>query len=454
MIACGRSIPAMLADPTAVVRAFLRPRLFPAARLCLGYSGGLDSSVLLHVLARLRAELGFHLTAVHVHHGLSGHADDWAEFCRRACACLAVPLAVRRVTVVNAGDGIEAAARRARYRVYAEQAADFLLLAHQQDDQAETLLLRLLRGAGVRGLAAMAAERPLVGGRTRLLRPLLSVARRQLEDYAAANQIAALQDESNMDVTYRRNWLRQQVLPLIETRQPAIRQLLARSAEQLAESAGLLDDLARLDLGQADVGDGLPLHLLAESSGARARNLLRYWLRRQTGVSPSSAKLDDMLHQWRDARPDRHPVVAWAGGVLRRRDGCVLWMAPPPPAPVGVWVWHGERELILAGYGCLHFTPSLGEGLRAAALSVAGGTVGWRRGGERLQPECRRPNRCLKDLLRESGVPAEQRFHLPLLWLADRLVWVAGIGVDCAFQAAPEEPGWLISWRPKESPGG
>ena len=436
----------MAVDLAGQVRDFLSSRLAPGARLGLGYSGGLDSSVLLHLLAGLRHELGYSLAAVHVHHGLSVNADAWAEHCRRVCDRLDIPLTVCRVEVVADASGLEAAARAARYRAYAEQDVDYIVLAHHLDDQAETLLFRLLRGAGVHGLAAMAGQRDCESGA--ILRPLLSVSRVALHAHAHAQAIEYIDDESNADLALTRNWLRHEVMPQLEQRFPACRQVLARSAGQLAESAGLLDDLAAADLALAGEAAGLRLDVLAGLGPARARNLLRYWLRRETAAPPSRAWLEEALAQLLHADPDRHPQLAVAGRVLVRRGGRIGLEAVAPAAPEGEWRWHGEAELVLGGYGRLRFRPVVGEGLAASRLPADGARLVWRTGGERLRPDCRRPARTLKNLLREAGVPDGERSRLPLLLIGDCLAWVAGIGLDCAFQAGPDEPGWLISWCP------
>jgi tRNA(Ile)-lysidine synthase len=438
------------ADLPGRVRDFLAPRIFPGARLCLGYSGGLDSTVLLHLLAGLRQEMVFSLTAVHVHHGLSSHADEWARFCQTTCDRLGVPLDVNRVHFVADGRGLEAAARQARYEVFARQAADFVLVAHHADDQAETLLMRLFRGAGVHGLSAMTEDRSLADAR--LLRPLLEVARDELRRFAHAHHLSHVDDESNDDLSLTRNWLRGEVIPALESRFPASRDVLARTATRLAESATLLDDLARLDLAGADREDGLDLAVLGRLEPARARNLLRYWLKDQTGSVPYAAHLDELLNQLLAAGPDRHPVWSHGGRTLRRYRGRAGFKVDGR-APAGQWCWRGEAELMLDGLGRLVFLPVIGEGLSAGSLLASGAVVGWREGGEKLKPDCRRPRRTLKNLLREAGLAPDERLELPLLSIDGRPAWVAGIGVDCAFQAGPGEPGWLILWQPTERSG-
>jgi tRNA(Ile)-lysidine synthase len=438
------------ADLSGRVRDFLATRLFPEARLCLGYSGGLDSTVLLHLLAGLRRSLNFRLTAVHVHHGLSAHADDWAALCQSTCDRLGVLLEICRVDIVVDGQGLEAAARDARYAIFAEQQADYLLVAHHADDQAETLLLRLLRGAGVHGLAAMAEDRSL--NEARLLRPLLDVSREVLSQYAELHGLTHIDDESNADWALTRNWLRGRMLPELESRFPACRDILARTASRLSESAELLDDLARLDRASAMKGDSLDLGVLCGLTPARARNLLRYWLREQTGTAPYAAHLDELLGQLLAAGVDRQLAWRWGGRIVRRHRGRISLVTAVEPA-TGRWLWHGEPEMTLADFGRLVFMATVGEGLAADRLPVSGGQVAWREGGEKLKPDCRRPRRTLKNLLRETGLSPDERLRLPLLLIDGQPVWMAGIGVDCAFQAGPGEPGWLISWQPTARSG-
>lgn len=220
----------------------------PHARLVLGLSGGLDSVVLLHALLALRDQHPFTLQAVHVHHGLSPHADDWADFCAQLCMSHAVELSSHRVTIAcNDAAGIEAAARRERQRIFAVLDADFLLTAHQQDDQSETVLLQLLRGAGPKGLAAMPELQRRPGWRAVQLRPLLGVTRARILDYAQTHGLAWVDDESNQDLRYRRNALRQQVMPLLAAHFPGSGATLARAAALQADAADVLDDMARLD---------------------------------------------------------------------------------------------------------------------------------------------------------------------------------------------------------------
>ncbi|MDO9226671.1 MAG: tRNA lysidine(34) synthetase TilS [Pseudomonadota bacterium] len=425
-------------DLPARVAQFLR-RHSPGRHLAVAYSGGLDSTVLLHLLAGLRGEEDFQLSAVHVHHGLSADADAWASHCQAVCATLNVPLRLERVVVKRAGQGLEAAAREARYQVFSSLAVDALALAHQRDDQAETVLLQLFRGAGMKGLAAMPAERAL--GTIRLLRPLLDATRGEIEAFARARGFSWVDDASNADTDLRRNAVRHHLLPRIDSLFPGAGQTLARAAGRFAESAGLLDALAELD--GADCRDGLEVARLMALDAARGRNLLRRYLELR-GHPVRRERLHEALAQMLGARADAEPAVDFGAATLRRFQGRLLLVEKSPPPTTRDWVWRGETELDLGAGGRLRFTATTGEGARLPSRA----TVRLRTGGERLQPDARRPERTLKNLLREAAVPPWLRERLPLLYVDGRLAWAAELGVDAAFQPGPEEPGWLIAWWP------
>lgn len=321
-MAASRNKPSIDALPGRV-GDFLAARLAPAERLGVGLSGGCDSVVLLHVLRRLG--LGERLTAIHVHHGLSPHAESWAVFCAEYCARLDVPLKIARVEVdQQSGLGLEAAARAARYAALAECAAEALILAQHQGDQAETLLFNLLRGAGVAGAAGIPEERPLAG--KRLLRPLLACSRSELEAYATRHGLAWVEDESNADTRYSRNFLRHEVLPVLSRRFPAAERSLALAAQHFGEADELLAELAAADWQAvcAGSGDAPRLRLLRTLSLVRLKNLLRYRLRQLGWRAPGAARLEEFARQLLSAAPDRHPELVLPDGSLRITGGCLL----------------------------------------------------------------------------------------------------------------------------------
>jgi tRNA(Ile)-lysidine synthase len=301
----------------AALAACLARHVQPGQHVVLGLSGGVDSISLLHALADAALGAAWTLAALHVHHGLSAHADTWEDFCRTACARLQVSFESVRVSVERgAADGLEGAARRARHAAYPAARGDWVMLAQHRDDQAETLLFNLLRGTGLAGAAAMRERNG------RLLRPLLGVSRREVEAYAAAHGLTWVEDESNADIRHTRNFLRRRIIPELQGRFPAATKNLAGASQRFAAALDLLDELARSDLGPVE---DFPLELacLNSLSEARASNALRYLLARRQVMIPSESRLREALRQMREAAPDRHPVLAFGHCRLLRRRGLV-----------------------------------------------------------------------------------------------------------------------------------
>lgn len=421
--------------------------------IAVACSGGRDSIALLDALATLAPELGVDLSAVHVQHGLSPNADAWADFCVEACRQRAVPLTVRRVAVQRAGgESLEAAARAARYAAFAAVDARFVALAHHADDQAETVLLQLLRGAGPRGLAAMPPLRVLSGGPA-LLRPMLALSRQAIEAYVAARDLAWVTDESNADTARKRNFLRHDIAPRLAAAFPGYPATLARAAMLQAEAAELADALATLDakgIGMRDAAHGLSLDrallaTLAAAQPARARNLLRWFLRECGLVAPSSARLAAMLEQLVHAAPDARVRLAHAGVELGIHRGRIV-MHAPPVAPYAI-AWHGETSVVLP-HGALAFAECIGSGIAAAALAGARFTIRPRTGGERIRLVAGGPSRSLKHLLHDAEVAPWHRDAYPLVFCGGVLVAIPGIGVDVAFRPASGAAGYDVRWQP------
>lgn len=408
----------------------------------VAFSGGLDSTVLLHLLVQLSRQASLPpIHAIHVHHGLQAEADAWAQHCQRVCDGLCVPLRIRHVQV-SAGASLERAAREVRYAAFDEVlgSGELLLLAQHQDDQAETLLYRLLRGAGVRGLTGMPAQRPLAQGH--LLRPLLDVPREHLLDYARQHGLSWVNDPSNADTELARNFLRAQILPRLRPHWPQAAAVLARAAEHQAEAQTLLDELASEDLRacQADSLLGwlelpcLDLTAVRCLSDARQRNLLRHWLAPRT-------RLPDTRHWqgWldlRDAGGDAMPQWRLESGELQRHGDLLLWLGQhwrqPWDRQAQPWL-NPDRPLQLPGNGVVWF-----EG--PAPLETL--SIGYRQGGEVLDVPGR-GRRDLKRLLQEHGIPAFIRPRVPLLWGDGRLLGAAGV-IDCV-------AGVRLHWQPTAS---
>jgi tRNA(Ile)-lysidine synthase len=433
---------------TETVAAALVAHLPARAHVAVALSGGRDSVALLDAVATLSSRLGLRVSAFHVHHGLSRHADDWERFCAELCAARGIAFVTGRVAVNRAPRAsLEAAARRARYAALAEAArahdVDAVLLAHHQDDQAETTLLQLLRGAGPAGLAAMPQVRVDARG-VAWLRPLLGVPRAAIDAYAVARGLAWIDDDSNADARFARNALRLDVVPRLRLLAPGYPAAVARAAALQAEAALLADDLATVDAAGASDGATLDRAALAALPPHRARNLLRWFLRAHGLPPPAAARLAAMHAQLARARDDARVRVAHAGvelGVHRGR--IVVHRAPPAPYACA---WHGEPELPLP-HGTLAFVAVTGDGVDAQRLRRGHVCVRSRSGGERLRLAAARPRRALKALLREASVPPWERLAWPVVYCDGELACVPGVGVDIDYRAAPGAPGLALVWR-------
>ncbi len=435
-------------DLTERVADALSPLLPAGSAILLGLSGGVDSVVLLHLLQKLSLRFSWRLSALHVHHGISPQADTWAAFCADLCALHNVPLQVEHVNIEPLRSlGIEAAARKLRHAALAQQSVDFIALAHHLDDQAETLLLQLLRGAGVRGASAMPAIKHRANVPT-LLRPLLDVPRSVLLEYAQQHALQWVEDESNADDTYPRNFLRHRILPLLEQRFPAYRKTLLRSAQHFAEATELLDEMAQQDAELAMADNRLDIRQLRVLGVIRGKNLLRYFLAAQGAPIPDSTRLQEMLRQLCNARPDAQVCIDWQDWQMRRyRDHAYTMPVLPPPVDFTV-MWQGEAEILLPPpHGVLLFKHAIGQGVSLAKLQLGIAKIRSRHGGESIRVDAARPQRGLKNLLQEYEMLPWQRDSLPLLFCDADLVCVPGIAIANTYRAQPDEAGVVVVWR-------
>ncbi len=423
----------------------------------VAYSGGVDSHVLLHVLSEQREALRAPLMAVHVDHGIQSQSGEWRAHCERICRQLKVPFhALQTNGAAAPGESPEAAARHARYQVLADWLPEgtVLLSAQHRDDQAETLLLQLFRGAGPRGLSAMPANTSL--GRGRLLRPFLDTTRAEILAWAQAHDLDWIEDPSNADTRYDRNLLRHTVLPALQQRWPGLSTALARAASHQSEQAALADALAGMDLSScgSESGNHLVQAALVRLEPARQRNLLRFWIRQQGFAMPSRAVLEHIRTEMLYSRDDAQPMVRWGDAELRRFRG-ELCLMPTMPAhdPTRCIHWDLQNSLTLdAAGGVLVAKPVTGRGLHLPNGS-AKVEVRFRRGGESLRLPGASHHRTLKNLLQERGVPDWERERLPLLYTGKTLVAVPGIAVCEGFQAQPGQTGFSLAWSRLEFTG-
>ena len=432
--------------------------------VAIAYSGGLDSSVLLHLAHAAAGDAP--LFGFHIHHGLSQNADAWEAHCAAECDKLGITFASRRVTLADRKSGTEASARQARYQAMGELCREhgvaLLLTAHHLDDQAETILLQLARGAGPAGLSGMDAFNTapgLLGSADIVLaRPLLQVSRAQLEAYRDAHGIAHIDDESNDDTRYARNALRHTVMPALAAAFPGYQERFARSAAHARSAQRLLEELAEQDLQAGLADDSVAVDHLRALGEDRRNNLLRHWFGVRGIRIPSAAWLAEMVAQLLEARDGAELLVTHPDCEVRRHRGRV-YLVPKPKElagaeedeyderPVQHFRWNGESSIAFPDYGgTLHFDAA-GEGVPADWLREQLLTISFRRGGERLRLAPNRPTRGLKQHHQSLGTPAWQRSRLPVVGIPGRLLYAAGIGMDCHYVATDANFRIALRWE-------
>lgn len=414
------------------------PPLTDGAWVRVAFSGGLDSTVLLHQLVTAGIT---RLAAIHVHHGLQSAADDWAAHCEATCAALGVPLEVLRANIAaDDVEGPEAAARSARYALLRSAMADgdLLVTGHHRADQAETVLLRLLRGTGVHGLAAMRSLVDFAPGR--LWRPLLDQPRAVLLAYATANHLRWLDDPHNRDPRYARSWLRTEVMPQLRARHPQVDAALARSARLADEAAGLLDELAAADLAALAQGEALAIPGLLSLSPARRHNLVRHWLAIRGFRPPFAAMLDRLDRELLAAAVDADPRLRWPGCELRRHRQRLYAMTPLDEVA-------GAQQASIWNEGSRHLLPGGTGELVAASPPPWPLTVRRPRPGETIRPAGDRMTRDCRTLFQARGIPVWARTRMPVLDAGDGCLCIIGLAATDRWQAAAGAAGWSVEWR-------
>ncbi|WP_298440469.1 tRNA lysidine(34) synthetase TilS [uncultured Ferrimonas sp.] len=429
-----------LTDNTARLEAALFSALDTATAVTLGFSGGVDSSLLALLLGRWQQRHPqVPCRLLHVHHGLSAEADQWLAHCQAQAQAYGLTFEAHKVQLqLGPRISVEAAARQARYQVFAQALApaELLLTGHHLDDQAETLLLALKRGSGPTGLAAMATCQPL--GQGQLVRPWLNHSRASIEQAAAALGLTHIDDDSNSDERFDRNFLRQRIIPQLAERWPGIKTSLARSAALCAEQQALCDELAQADYQRCQLpGQGLSLALSADFSQARQNNLLRYFLRQHGALMPSQAQLQQLAAMWQ-ARADSQPQLDWGRWSLKRYLGGIYLLGRQAPAPLSTHPWqqgqlqNGQHWLLKPCYDGPRLKP-----LALSRLSVRYDLPG----ATKLHPHTRQQRRSLKKLWQEFQVPPWQRSQVALLCYDDTVIAALGYWLEQDFLQS-EGVGW------------
>lgn len=413
----------------------------------IAYSGGGDSTALLHAMHEARGQLSAPIRAIHVHHDLHPDAGHWAAHCERVCSGLGIGMTVARASVEQrSAGGLEAAARRARYRCLGERLAEgeILLTAHTLDEQAETVLLRMLRGAGLEGLGGIPRLRRFAAGW--LARPLLDVSRASLRDWLRSRDIEWLRDPDNLNRERSRVFLRREILPRLESHWPAARSVIARAADNLADAGAALSAYAAADTAAAlaPAGTALRLAPLRALDPARRRVVLRRWLRERALPEPARGQLAQLESQALEARDDAGPVVSWPGAEVHRyRDALHAFAPRTQPDPGTALDWQTREPLALpAGLGELRL-ESAGDEPPDWRF-----TVRFRRGGERMRLPGREHHTELKNLFQDWGVPPWERGRIPLIYEADELVSVADMQPGRGLLERLEREGAVLRWMP------
>ena len=412
--------------------------------MTVALSGGIDSVLLLHLLHLLQKKHHFTLNAIHVHHGLSKNADKWVKFCEKLCRDLSVHLDVHYVKLPQKKSlGIEGEARQLRYEKLLQSKSDLIVLAHHADDQAETFLLQLIRGAGVKGLSSMAH----FDHSRRLWRPLLNTTRIDIESYAKKHKFKWIEDESNLNIDFDRNFIRFKVLPILKNRFSHIIKVISRSSAHLAEAQHLLDDLAKIDLENClksyNYKHKLQVNTLDKLSNTRAKNVLRYWLELNDQLMPSKDLLDELLRQVLTAKKDATIKIQLSKDyeIRRYKDEIYIVRKDLKDQKNYEIIWKGESEILLPNGTQLNFKKIKGRGINFKHLNDQKLIIRNRQGGEFFKPDSKRPTKKIKQLLQESDLPPWERESLPLIFIGDELVFVPNFGIDIKFQAKPKDIG-------------
>ena len=391
------------------------------------------------------------LTAIHINHQLQAESAQWADHCRAQSAALGVALQVHCVDIPSAsGDSLEALARQARYGVFESllEAGDVLMMGHHLDDQAETVMMRLLRGSGSRGLAGIPAVRPL--GKRQLCRPMLGVSREAIEQYANHHGLQWIEDPSNHNTDFDRNFLRQSLLPQLAERWPAYRQTLARAADHQQHSADLNDELAALDMAALHCpidSRQLPIPALQKLSTLRQKNLLRFWFAQQGVDAPSASQLAILIDEVINAGEDAEPIMRWPELEIRRYNQQLYAMPPLTEFDHRQCIaWNTQQPLQIDEHSRVEVQLTKGVGLAADKLSNTPLQVRFRQGGERCQPAGRAHSQSLKKLFQEYRLPPWLRDRAPIVYAGDDIVAVADLWVCEGWQAKPGQRGIGLSW--------
>lgn len=422
-------------------------------KLLVALSGGIDSVVLLHALLQSKNHFQFELYAIHVHHGISEQAESWAEFCLSICSNWNVPIHIARIHVSKLSKkGIEAEARHQRYLVIeAHQSsigADWVVLAHHQQDQAETLLLQAIRGSGVKGLASMAS----IDNQRKRLRPFLPITRDDIQTYASVHELSWINDESNFDTHYDRNYLRHTIFPRLKERFPSVDLTLSRVAKHMAESLSLLNELAEADFTKfksvTENQNKFPIAILTNLDRTRAKNVFRWWLQHQSDeYKLNERRINTLISELQLWRNDDHFSLKINDDVNLKRYEDGLYLVKHRQAVPFDLMWQYQESLSLPNGSQLKIQQTVGSGLSFSKLLNRPLRVTNRKGGEMLLWQQNRPHRSLKVIFQMTKTPPWTRDRIPLVYVGDTLICIPNIAIDERYMARGNEPGLMLNWH-------
>jgi len=424
---------------------------YPDAKTCwIAYSGGLDSHVLLHVLASIKNEIKPKLVAVHINHGISNSAELWEKHCRKTCEDYVVEFQVFSVNLSHKSDkGMEAFAREKRYEVLEKliHDHDLLITAHHMDDQVETILLQLMRGSGPDGLVGMPQAREFSKGI--LLRPLLDYSREEIHKYALSESLSWVEDESNKSNKYDRNYLRNKIIPELLTRWPGALKTVQRASKHQAEARSLINEISRSDLDVVCESKYIKIDLsrFDNLSGIRKKNVLRAWIKKNKLEMPDAQIIEKIIAEVIHANTDRNPCVKWKGAEVRRyRDYLYIMKSLPAHDVEMARTWNLEETLDLTS-GYLNAVSGKGNGIKKNMLSNNIVEIRYRQGGEQIKPSGRVETHELKKMFQEQGVLPWLRDRIPLVFYENELIAVADLWVASKYAASGTEAAWQIIWK-------
>ncbi len=412
----------------------------------VAYSGGVDSHVLLHALVSLRQHCKFTLSAIHIHHGLNAKASDWQRHCELVCQALDVELSVHALNMSPSQENLEACARELRYHYFSSllQPGDYLLTGHHQDDQAETVVLQLLRGAGPKGMSAMPVSSVL--GQGMLLRPFLNISRAELVEYAQQHQLIWIDDDSNQNTRFSRNFIRQEIMPLLKQRWPSAVETIARSAKHCAESEKIVDEYTQPLFNQCVLANNaLSMTQLKSLTPIQQKHVVRHWLSHLNYSLPNEDKLANLLHVFLTAHQDKNPMVTWGAVEVRRyQDALMAMLVQTTHDASQVFSWNLQSDLRIKSLGIiLQAVSCVGSGIKFH--STQGCEIRFRQGDERVYLAHRKGGRSLKKCFQEWRVPVWERDRVPLLYIDNQLAVIIGYGVCEGFTVAADQMGRVIN---------